>query len=117
MTLPRLSRWILAAAAAALTACATNDSPPCRRVSATEFMRPHTFKGIASDEFVGVTSSPRGFPPRENEGKAFKTIWEMGMFRSWAVIWCPVNELPKDYLATARKNPNRPVSSDPFTHE
>lgn len=108
---------MLAATTALLTACATNDKPPCRRVSATEFMRPHTFKGIASDEFVGVTSSPRGFHPRGNKGKAFKTIWEMGMFRSWAVIWCPVNELPEDYLATARTKPNRSVSADNFTHE
>ena len=65
-----LSRWVIVAITALLlSACASNDNPPCRRVSAREFMRPHTFKGIASDEFIGVSGAPSRFAPMKNEGK------------------------------------------------
>jgi len=97
-----LNALLAIGAAFAVTSCATNDSPPCRRVSAQEFMRPHTFKGIATVQFVGFNHSRDRKP-----NKAFKTIWEMGLFHGWAVIWCPVEELPGDYLATAREKPNR----------
>jgi hypothetical protein len=53
----------------------------------------------------------------KNEAKAFKKIWEMGVFHEWAVIWCPEEELPKDYLANARVKPNRRNSDDNFIHE
>ena len=85
-----------------LGSCATNDNPPCRRVTAKEFMRPHTFKGIASDRFIGISS------PKMNDsksGKAFKEIWELGLFHGWAVIWIPVAELPPDYVAEAHRKP------------
>ena len=82
--------------------CATNERPPCRKVSAAEFMRPHTFKGIATDDFIGTTSGNI----REDR-KAFKKIWELGLNHSWAVLWCPVDELPQDYLATAHEKPYR----------
>lgn len=91
-------------AASLLVSCATNDHPPCRRVNAQEFMRPHTFKGIASDRFIG-TSKPLSFFSKS--GKAYKEIWEPGLFHGWAVIWIPVTELPPDYLAEARQKPNR----------
>ncbi len=113
--LPAIS--LAAALVAMLCSCATNDNPPCRRVSAGEFMRPHTFKGIPSDEFIGVTGAPKGFNPTAREHKAFKKIWEMGWFHGWAVIWCPAEELPKEYLANAHKRPNRKAGDDGFTHE
>lgn len=100
-----------------LSSCATNDNPPCRRVSAQEFMRPHTFKGIPSDQFIGVTSAPGNFAPVKGEGKAFKKIWQLGVFHGWAVIWCPTDELPKDYLSNAREKPNRRTTEDNFVHE
>lgn len=113
-----LSRWVIVAITAfLLSACASNDNPPCRRVSAREFMRPHTFKGIASDEFIGVSGAPSRFAPMKNEGKAFKKIWEFGLFHGWAVIWCPEEDLPKDYLINARMKPNRKNSDDHFIHE
>jgi hypothetical protein len=92
--------------------CATDNHPPCRRVSAAEFMRPHTFKGLATDRFIGV-SKPVPFssnPGNENEGRAFKEVWDYGLFHSWAVLWVPVNELPRDYLFNAHKEPNRPFA-------
>jgi hypothetical protein len=89
-----------------LSSCATNDNPPCRRVTAKEFMRPHTFKGIPTDQFIGVTGAPNHFTPMKGEGKAFKHIWEMGVFHGWAIIWCPTDELSKDYLSKARQAPN-----------
>jgi hypothetical protein len=93
------------ALAGIVSACATNDNPPCRRVSATEFMRPHTFKGLASDRFIGVAE-----PPFSGSGtrRAFKQVWELGLTHSWAVLWVPTAELPSDYLANAHKEPNRP---------
>ncbi len=97
--------------------CASDDNPPCRRVSAQEFVRPHTFKGMASDQFIGVSSSPSHFTPMKGDAKAFKTIWEFGINHGWAVIWCPVEELPADYLRTARTKPNRKTTTDGFTHE
>jgi hypothetical protein len=101
-----------------LSSCATNDNPPCRRVTAEEFMRPHTFKGIPSDEFIGTTSAPARFRPTPNEDKAFKKIWEMGWSHGWAVIWCPTGELPRDYLVHAKSKPNRKLpSADDFIHE
>jgi len=113
-----LSRWVIVAITAfLLSACASNDNPPCRRVSATEFMRPHTFKGIASDEFIGLSGAPPRFSRMKNEGKAFKKIWEFGLFHGWAVIWCPEEDLPKDYLLNARLKPNRKNSDDHFIHE
>ncbi len=90
-----------------LGSCATDDNPPCRRVTAEEFMRPHTFKGIATDRFIGIS------PPLRNSTKAakvFKEIWEMGLNHGWAVIWAPVDELPADYLKEARQKPNRPTT-------
>lgn len=101
-----------------LSSCATNDRPPCRRVTAEEFMRPHTFKGIPSDEFIGTTSAPGKFRPMPNEEKAFKKVWEMGWSHDWAILWCPAAELPRDYLANAKSKPNRkPPGSDEFIHE
>lgn len=91
--------------AAALSSCASNDNPPCRRVTAEQFMRPHRFKGIPSDRFIGISSPTR---VSAKTGKAFKEIWEMGFNHHWAVIWVPVNELPADYLAEAHEKPNRP---------
>ncbi|MDI1315513.1 hypothetical protein [Prosthecobacter sp.] len=87
-----------------LGSCATNDNPPCRKVSAQEFMRPHTFKGIASDRFIGIT---KPITPSSKSGKAYKEIWEMGLFYGWAVIWIPVEELPPDYIARVHQQPNR----------
>lgn len=95
----RLSR-AACIAALLLSSCATDDHPPCRRVTAQEFMRPHTFKGIASDQFIG-TSGGRIF----GKAKAFKTVWEMGFNHSWAVLWVPADELPPDYLKEARRRP------------
>lgn len=86
-----------------LSSCGSNDNPPCRRVSAQEFMRPHTFKGIPTDEFIGSTRAGTSGMKR-----AFKQIWEMGWNYGWAVIWTPVSELPPDYLKTAHRKPNRP---------
>lgn len=106
-----------AVSALLFSGCASDDTPPCRRVSAEDFMRPHTFKGIASDEFIGVTTAPKHFRPMPNEAKAFKKIWEMGLFHRWAVIWCPAEELPEDYLANARSQPNRKTTEDSFIHE
>jgi hypothetical protein len=102
-----LLRFLLVGFAFTFCSCATNDHPPCRRVSAAEFMRPHTFKGIPTDEFIGVTRGTNRASTVQDDAKAFKTVWEMGLFHGWAVIWCPVNELPKDYLEKARENPNR----------
>ena len=87
--------------------CATNSRPPCRQVSADEFMRPHLLKGLPSDRFIGVAPPP--FLSRRNpdKGKAYKEIWEIGLNHSFAILWCPVTELPKDYLKTAKEHPNR----------
>lgn len=90
---------------AALTSCATDNNPPCRRVTAEQFMRPHTFKGLSTDRFIGVSPPTRG---SAKTGKAFKEIWELGFNHSWAIIWVPVNELPADYVAEAHQKPNRP---------
>ncbi|HEY1052709.1 MAG TPA: hypothetical protein VGE39_23220 [Prosthecobacter sp.] len=90
---------------AVLVSCATNDNPPCRRVTAQQFMRPHTFKGIPSDRFIGISQPKQG---STKAGKAFKEIWEFGFNHSWAIIWVPVNELPADYVAEAHRKPNRP---------
>ena len=92
-----------------LSGCATNDKPPCRRVDAKEFMRPHTFKGIATDRFIGVTRIHHR-PQSNDDRKAFKEIWQMGLFHGWAVLWIPAKELPGDYLANAYNEPNRPPS-------
>lgn len=95
---------------ALLAGCATtydNDHPPCRRVDATEFMRPHTFKGVATDRFIGITQPL--FPAADkDERRAFKEIWEVGNFHGWAVLWIPASELPSDYLTNALSQPNRP---------
>lgn len=90
-----------------LSGCATNDKPPCRRVDAKEFMRPHTFKGIATDRFIGVTKTRRR-SHSDDDRKAFKEIWELGLIAGWAVLWIPAKELPDDYLANAYNEPNRP---------
>lgn len=103
----KVSVCLVGVGAALLTCCATDDRPPCRRVSAAEFMRPHTFKGLASDQFIGVSGAPFDSPDQRKPEKAFKQIWEMGLFHGWAVIWCPVSELPADYLDSAREKPNR----------
>ena len=62
----------------------------CRKVSAAEFMRPHTFKGIPSDAFIGVTDQ-----------KAFKKIFRFGFVDSWEVLWTPAKDLPSDYIKQA----------------
>lgn len=94
-----------------LAGCAStpnDNNPPCRRVDATEFMRPHTFKGVATDRFIGVTMPL--FPSSDSdERRAFKEIWEVGNFHSWAVLWIPARELPADYLTNAPIEPNRPA--------
>jgi len=92
-----------------LTGCATKDSPPLRRVSAEEFMRPHTFKGLPTDQFIGTTNHGLGHSGDLKPDRAFKQVWEIGFFHSWAVIWCPVDELPADYLRNAHTQPNRPA--------
>ena len=92
---------------ALLTSCATNDSPPVRRVSAEEFMRPHTFKGLATDQFIGITHPSFGFASELEPDRAFKQVYEMGFFHNWAILWCPVDELPEDYLRHAKERPNR----------
>ncbi len=43
---------------------------------------------------------------------AFKKVWELGLNHGWAVLWCPVEELPKSFLATAREKPFRKVGSN-----
>ena len=57
-----------------------------------EFMRPHTFKGIPSDAFIGVTDE-----------KAFKKVFRFGFVDSWEVLWTPIEGLPRDYLDKAPK--------------
>ena len=99
------------------TGCATNDSPPIRRVSAQEFMRPHTFKGVPTDQFIGTTQTGLGGSRDRKPDRAFKQIWSLGIFSSWAVIWCPVEELPADYLRTASTQPNRPAHRLEATNE
>jgi hypothetical protein len=89
--------------------CATNDSPPIRRVSADEFMRPHTFKGVATDQFIGITQTGLSRSRDRKPDRAFKQVWDTGLFHSWAVIWCPAEELPADYLRNATNQPNRPA--------
>jgi hypothetical protein len=89
--------------------CATNDSPPIRRVSADEFMRPHSFKGIPTDQFIGTTYTGVHRSRDRKQDRAFKQVWDTGLFHSWAVIWCPADELPAEYLRTASSQPNRPV--------
>jgi len=91
------------------TGCATNDSPPVRRVSADEFMRPHTFKGVPTDQFIGTTQTGSGRSRDRKPDRAFKQVWDTGVFHSWAVIWCPAEELPADYLRNAGIQPNRPA--------
>ncbi len=76
-------------------------------------MRPHTFKGVATDQFIGKTMAGFSHASDSRPDKAFKTIYEMGLFHSWAVIWCPVKELPGDYMRAAHTQPARssaPVS-------
>lgn len=92
----------------AMPSCATSASPPLRRVSASEFMRPHTFKGVPTDQFIGATQSGFEHSQDRNPETAFKKIWEIGLFHSWAVLWCPADELPADYLRNAHAHPNRP---------
>lgn len=70
-------------------------------------MRPHPFKGVATDQFIGTTSTGFSHARDGQPDKAFKTIWEMGLFHGWAVIWCPVKELPGDYLRDAPTHPTR----------
>ena len=91
------------------TGCATNDSPPIRRVSADEFMRPHTFKGVPTDQFIGTTQTGLSRSRDRKPERAFKQVWDTGLFHSWAVIWCPAEELPADYLRDATSQPNRPA--------
>ena len=81
-------------------------------------MRPHAFKGIATDQFIGTTTTGIRASRDSKPDKAFKTVWEMGLFHGWAIIWCPTEALPSDYLATAKEHPNRkaPGTSD-FIHE
>ncbi len=100
-------------ATALLAGCATkydNDRPPCRRVDATEFMRAHRFKGVATDRFIGITHP---FLAPDDERRAFKEIFELGMNHGWAVLWIPASELPPDYLANAHNQPVRPDTSVP----
>ena len=94
---------------AILSGCATNDSPPIRRVSAEEFMRPHTFKGLPTDQFIGVTQTGLNRSRDRKPDRAFKQILTASLFSSWAVIWCPADELPADYIRTASTTPNRPA--------
>lgn len=75
-------------------------------------MRPHTFKGIATDQFVGTTMTEAKIPSDRKPDKAFKTIWQMGLFHGWAVIWCPASELPPGYLSTAKDRPNRKLPAN-----
>jgi hypothetical protein len=92
-----------------LSGCATEDSPPIRRVSAQEFMRPHTFKGLPTDQFIGITQTGLNRSRDRKPDKAFKQIWSTSLFSSWSVIWCPAEELPEDYIRTASTEPNRPA--------
>ena len=69
-------------------------------------MRPHTFKGIKTDRFIGITK-PVSPGPNSGPDKAFKEIWEFGFFHGWAVLWIPVNELPKEYVAKLHREANR----------
>lgn len=69
-------------------------------------MRPHTFKGLPTDRFIGTTQ-PLG--QTKQGGKAFKEVWEVGLNHSWAVLWCPSDELPPSYLKSAHESPNRVV--------
>ena len=81
-------------------------------------MRPHTFKGIATDQFIGITNEGTPRQASRKPEKAFKTIWQMGLLHGWAVIWCPANELPEDYLKSAATHPNRkPPGSTDFVRE
>ncbi len=99
-----------------LASCATEYSPPCRRVSAQQFMAPHTFKGFPTDQFIGTTKTW----PKAEDGphKAFKQIWQLGWVCSWAIIWCPVDELPADFLKHAHEKPYRlPPGASDFIHE
>ena len=70
-------------------------------------MRPHTFKGIATNRFIGVTKN-RHRSRSDDDRKAFKEIWELGLIAGWAVLWIPAKELPDDYLTNAYNEPNRP---------
>lgn len=103
----RFARYSALLLATLMASCASNDSPPIRRVSATEFMRSHTFKGLPTDQFIGTTKSGFSHSGDRKPHRAFKQISDLGFFHSWAVIWCPVDELPEDYLRKAATEPNR----------
>jgi len=67
-------------------------------------MRPHLFKGVPTDRFIGTSTDLYKSESKKND-KAFKEIQELGWNYSWAVLWCPVIELPEEYLRNAHKNP------------
>jgi|688.fasta_scaffold1014294_1 hypothetical protein len=91
------------------SSCATQDSPPLRRVTAEEFMRPRYFKGAPSDQFIGTTGNEFRFSANRKPERAFKQVVDFGLFHRWAVIWCPVDELPEDYLRKADSGASRVV--------
>jgi hypothetical protein len=80
-------------ALALLLPSCSSDTVRCRKVSAAEFMRPHTFKGIASDAFIGTADE-----------KTFKKVFHFGLVNSWEVLWIPSRELPSDYLLKAAQS-------------
>ena len=94
-----------------LPSCASRDNPTCRRVSAEQFMAGHWMKVTPSDQFLGTAGDPFEGPDSKKEGNAFKQI---GWKHSWTIIWCPVSELPADYLKNAHKEPIRdsPLQTD-----
>ena len=100
----KMQEFVCAIGAILLSSCASNDNPPCRRVSAEQFMRPHTFKGIPTDQFIGTTGEG-AMSHGSGDKRAFKQVWELGLNHGWAVLWCPVEELPQSYLRTAHEKP------------
>ena len=59
-------------------------------------MQANRFKGLATDRFIGVSEGSVAFPESQNR-RAYKEVFEIGLFHSWAVQWCPVEELPEDF--------------------
>ncbi len=79
----------------------------CYRVSAQEFMRPHGVAAMDWDQFIGVSKPYR---PGRGAELAFKMVPYVSIISGGypkCVIWCPVSELPADYLKNAHKKPNR----------
>lgn len=87
-----------------LSGCRSGD-PPCVRVDAGEFMRPHTFKGVATDRFIGVSTPVH---PERNPGdsRAYKEVYDATLFHTWRILWIPTRELPADYLERVKRQPN-----------